>query len=282
MYNLNINLFDGTYKGPVIMSSSQSKVIAVRVSKEKISEVSSTLDGPGVYFLLVGTDDVYVGQSNDSVGKRILNTHTGTIDASWHTVVGFIFSGGVSTDELLYMENAMCEYIYKQYGKCLTSNPAKSKCNANYRNNHYSLTIWLKNACKQYVADMEFYLTHFQPMFPDGTAKTSTEITGTKLFLRSTDGADATAVLTQDEKVIVLKGSVISVNTTPSCPASILKSRNDLITDGTIVNRVFQKNWPASSLSKASSIVLGRSSTGRAMWKNADGVTAGELLGDKK
>lgn len=279
MHNLNINLFNGSYDGPVVMTSSQSKVTLIRAAKQNISEVNSILEGPGVYFLLVGTDDIYVGQSShDSVGKRIMNTHSGTIDSSWHTVIGFVFSsGGVSSDELLYMENAMCEYVYKRFNKCLTVNPARNKCTDNYRNHHYGLTIWLKNACKQYLTDMEFYLSMLPELFPHASSVPS-EISGTKLFCKNQDGADATAILKDDGKLIVLKDSMISIHTTPSFQSHLQQKRANLESTGIIVNRKFQSNWEASSVSTAAGVVMGRSANGRIEWKTADGVKVGDLM----
>lgn len=91
MNSPNLYLADGTYEGPMVMSSTASKFTAVRVKKMDVSLYANELDMPGIYFFLIGNDSVYVGQSGlDTVKKRIANTHSGDIDSSWHTVLGFM------------------------------------------------------------------------------------------------------------------------------------------------------------------------------------------------
>ena len=71
MKDLNLYMADGTYEGPVVMSSTASKFTAVRVKKTDVPMYAKELDMPGIYFLLVGDDSVYVGQSGlDAVKKR--------------------------------------------------------------------------------------------------------------------------------------------------------------------------------------------------------------------
>lgn len=276
------------------MSSLMSNITAIRVSRERVAEVSGfngvahtggTLDGPGIYLLLVGKDDIYVGQSShDSVGRRILNAHSGTIDHDWHTVIGFVFSpGGINSDELLYLENAMCEYVYRHFGKCLTATPSRDKCNERYRNDHYGLNAWLINNCKHYIKDMEFYLSCFPQVFPDVIPVKPVSLSpstneGTTVFCKTKDGAEATAIVNQDGKITVLEDSRISPNTTPSFPESLRRKRNALISGGTIVNNVFVKNWTAPSVSTAAGIVMGRSANGRTEWKTADGSPVGNVM----
>ena len=132
MNSLNLYMADGTYEGPIIMSSTTSKFTAVRVKKMDMAMYANELDMPGIYLLLVGNDSVYVGQSGlDTVKKRIQNTHSGDIDSSWHTVLGFMcVDKTISSNELLFMENAMCEYVHAKYPHCLTTSPSKANCNA--------------------------------------------------------------------------------------------------------------------------------------------------------
>ena len=112
MHGLKIYLADGNFKGTVTMSSDSSKFTAVRVSRKAMHDFDTELDGTGIYFLLVGTDAVYVGQTGlDTLQKRILNKHSADIDKSWHTVLAFKFADfTITTNELLFIENAMCEY----------------------------------------------------------------------------------------------------------------------------------------------------------------------------
>ena len=127
------------------------------------------LNEPGIYLLLVDSGSVYVGQSGlDTVGKRIVNTHACSIDSLWHTVVGFVAkTKTISSNELLYIENAMCEYVHANYPKCLTSSPSKANCNAAYRKTHYKLNIGQIQSCDQYVEDIQYYISCFpKGIFP--------------------------------------------------------------------------------------------------------------------
>lgn len=139
MKNVKVFLTDGNFSGSITMTSGGSKISAIRVKKDKVSDFNNELNEAGIYLLLVGNDDVYVGESGlETIGSRIMKPHSVSIDSSWHTVVGFaIADSTIGKNELLYMENAMCERVYKKFGKCLTTVPAQKTCNAAFRKSHY-------------------------------------------------------------------------------------------------------------------------------------------------
>ena len=135
MNGLNLYLADGTLNGPVVMTSTSSFFYSVRVKRADIPNYANDLNYPGVYMHLIGTDTVYVGQSGlSTVGKRVLSPHSGNIDNMWHTVVGFgCKNPNISNNELLFIENALCEFAHANYTNCVTISPSKSNCNATYR-----------------------------------------------------------------------------------------------------------------------------------------------------
>lgn len=91
MKEVKIRLLDASFDGAITMESSQSQFKAVRIDKSHVSVFATDLNHPGIYFLLIGSDTIYVGETGlDSIGKRIVNTHSGSIDSSWHTVVAFL------------------------------------------------------------------------------------------------------------------------------------------------------------------------------------------------
>ena len=161
MTDLHIEMPTAYYDGPVTMNSS-SHFYMVRAQRSDVPLYSDELDKPGVYLLLVGSSSVYVGDSSlDTVKQRIFNTHTGTIDASWHTVVGFMSNKQLSTNELRFLENAMCEYVRERYD-CLTATPSAANCNAKYRREHYGLGSGQIRACYNYLDDMKHYISLLQ------------------------------------------------------------------------------------------------------------------------
>ena len=172
MLDVLINLSDATYNGAIMMSSTTSKFIAIRTERADTDSFTKELGHPGIYFLMVGTDSVYVGEADlQSILTRINSTHTGTIDASWHTLLAFPCISGISLsqNELLYIENAMCEFAQKKYSQCLTTTPSPKNCNASYRNSHYGLSGSSIKACKQYIEDIKHYISLFPSIFPQTT-----------------------------------------------------------------------------------------------------------------
>ena len=119
-----------------------------------------------------------------------------------------------------------------------------------------------------------------------GTTKTFANKIGSKklLFLNNNKrNAHARGYLTGEKSILVLKGSKVSDivffqnQKKGEGPA---KHRNNLESDGTIVNGVFFKDYEFPSTSAAATIILGGSASGMDHWKNADGVALGSLLKD--
>ena len=97
--------------------------------------------------------------------------------------------------------------------------------------------------------------------------------------------AHAEAVRTDDNKMIVKKGSRISQSSNLANQKgqdSKEKLRNQLISDGTIKDRIFTVDHQFSTPSAAACVILGTSSSGNEKWINQDGVTLGEILGKKE
>ena len=109
----------------------------------------------------------------------------------------------------------------------------------------------------------------------------------TELFFIHSDGKDAhaEAVRTDANKMIVKKGSRISQSSNlanQKGQEGSEKLRNQLISDGTIKDRIFTLDYTFNSPSTAATVILGASSSGNAKWKNKDGMTLGEILGKKE
>lgn len=285
MNGLSIYLADGTYDGTIIMTSTASKFSAVRVKRNDVPGYNSELNGPGIYLLLVDNDSVYVGQTGlDTINKRIFNTHSGNIDSSWHTVVGFKCSDHtISSNELQYIENAMCEFAHTNYSKCLTTTPAKTNCNSAYRNSHYHLSIVQMHSCNQYIEDIKYYISIFpHTIFPGGggTQITTTVSNGELFYFKSptrdSDGKAEIAIHLGHDKArpaLLKKGSKISkeVSDNFGSSQSIKKLRQQYIAAGKIVNRVLQEDIQFNSQSGAGQFLNGASFDGNGCWKTVNG-----------
>ena len=311
MRHIEIILESGTFEGAVTMRSMYSQFRATRVSKADLSDYAVDLDYPGLYMLLIGTDTVYVGQTAmNTIAKRIMSTHSGSIDSSWHTVLAFsCVDPVISTNELLYMENAMTEYAHKNYTHCAPTSPSISLCNAAYRKNHYKLSANQIKKCSQYLDDIKFYIERFGETIFDAsvtpvvetvtksTATAATPTTGTTsipageqnetfYFASPVRGSKGVAVISihlghsKKRPALLLKGSKLSLDVSDSFAgsASVKSLRLQLEKEGTIVDGVLMKDYQFSSQSGAGQFLNGTSFDGNGNWKTAEGTPLKDLL----
>ncbi len=291
MDKLNIYLADGTYEGSIIMTSTASKFLAVRVKREDAAMYANELDNPGVYMLLIGDDTVYVGQSGlDTIRGRIEKTHSGTIDESWHTVLGFSYTDkNISSNELLFIENAICEFAHAHYPHCATTSPSKTNCNQTYRIQHYHLNSVQIHACNQYVKDIQYYIGVFVPTvfgqpIPEKAptaAPSPVPVSETALFYykNAKRGIYGRAEIeihsghTGKRKTILKAGSQISVDVSDKFSQStgVIKLRKSMEAEGKLVNRILQVDVPFTSQSSAGQFLIGTSCNGNSTWKTVDG-----------
>ena len=81
----------------------------------------------------------------------------------------------------------------------------------------------------------------------------------------------------QGDNFVVMKGSHIAPSITESFQDGYLALRKKLISDGIIVNNIFQKDYTFTSSSAAAAVILGRSSNGRKEWMKLDGRTFAQI-----
>ena len=278
MKSVNLYFAEGTIEGTLTISSNLSKISVIRLEKTKVNSDKEGLNGPGIYFLLIGTNKIYVGETGlDTLKKRILNKHTGDIDKLWHTVVGFkILDNMISKNELLYLENALCEYVHShaEY-ECLTTNPSKTVCNVAYRDKHYKLSMAQIDICKTYLKDILFYLTMFPgPLFP--------KLINPKGLLfqyenkkRDVHGTAEISIHVKpgEQRIIKVKaGSKLSVDVSPhfSASASIQKKRMELEKKGKIKDLILLEDKKFASPTAAVEFLAGISLNGNICWKTVD------------
>lgn len=279
MKSVNLYFAEGTIEGTLTISSNLSKISVIRLEKTKINSDKEGLNGPGIYFLLIGTNKIYVGETGlDTLKKRILNKHTGDIDKLWHTVVGFkIMDNMISNNELLYLENALCEYVHShaEY-ECLTTSPSKSVCNVTYRNGHYKLSMAQIDICKTYLKDILFYLT----IMPGSLFPNLPQLSNVLLFQyenkkRNVHGTAEISIHVKpgEQRIIKVKaGSKLSVDVSPhfSASASIQEKRMELEKEGKIKDRILLEDKKFASPTAAVEFLAGISLNGNICWKTVD------------
>ena len=101
---------------------------------------------------------------------------------------------------------------------------------------------------------------------------TSTQDSSVKYYLNRR-GADAQGII-NEEGFVVLAGSKICEDETPSCPNYVKESRQKYFAD-LDNNGILQKDILFKSPSGAAAFVIGASANGNVEWKTADGVPLG-------
>ncbi|SFG07289.1 protein of unknown function [Lachnospiraceae bacterium C7] len=95
-------------------------------------------------------------------------------------------------------------------------------------------------------------------------------------FILSGRGGSASGYPLDEDNFVVLAGSKISKDVTEGFPQGYSDLRDSLISDETISNGVFKKDYTFTSSSAAAAVVLGRSANGRKEWTLLDGRTYGK------
>lgn len=278
MKSVNLYFAENDIEGALSISSNLSKIMLTRLEKAKVAFDQDGLNGSGIYFLLIGTNKIYVGETGlDTLKKRILNKHTGDIDKLWHTVVGFkILDNMISKNELLYLENALCEYVHNhaEY-ECLTTNPSKTVCNVAYRDKHYKLSMAQIDICKTYLKDILFYLTMFPgPLFPE-LKNPHGLLFQYENKKRDVHGPAEISIHVKpgEQRIIKVKaGSKLSVDVSPhfSASASIQEKRMELEKEGKIKDRILLEDKKFASPTAAVEFLAGISLNGNICWKTVD------------
>jgi len=308
MKSMNIYVSDDTSDG-IITINSDSKFSVARMRKEDVKLYGSALDFPGVYMLLIGDNSVYVGMSDlDTVRNRIMNTHSGDIDSSWHTVVGFTCNSHLSTNEYRFLENYLCEYAHQNYDKCVTTSPAVKNCTAKFREKHYGLTVGQIHSCNKYMTELIEYIDWLKRLIPSKPEPSNTDNSekgkkefksppvqpvqpekgewATFYYKSKKTGVEGTADIlihcghTEKRTTILKVGSRLSMEVSEKFKQSenIKKQRLDYEDKGFVANGILVKDISFSSQSSAGQFLLGRSADGNHVWKTADGVLLKDLL----
>ena len=281
--------FDGEPERQVKAEYGDTAVI-YRILKDNYSDIDldteKQLTQAGLYMLInTKAHTVYIGQgdthgSGTGVLARMLGKHTDGVD-NWDT--GYVFChtnpAFIAPSELCYLENALYNMAVKA-GSYSVLNKVTPKS--------ATLPTGKKFQCDQFKNECLFVLETylkcdvFTSKAKSKTAPAVSSFAGMNVYLcHAVKGANAEGTIGHDGKsVTVKKGSVISAdNNLPNTKVqkSLIALRDSLTNDGTIVNRVFMKDYTFTSTSAAATIVLGSSSSGPDRWKDNTGRTLNQL-----
>ena len=275
-YGKAIELFlvNGTAESLITAELSNWNGKAIKIPRTEISSCDrDDIKGVGVYFLICqeddGTDSVYIGEAEnvqDRLVQHLRDFQSGKEKYYWNTAV--IFVGRDLNKALIrYLENRFVE-IAKECGRytVLTKNTYKN-------------TV-LKEA---QIASMEEFIDNvkilintlgYKVLVPVPKANDETIY----LYCKGS-GASAKGFVSAGG-FTVLEGSTVSDHTVPSLETkgkSYYNLRNALIKDGTILDRVFTRDYEFKAPSAASAVILGHTSNGNVDWKTSDGTKLKDL-----
>jgi len=264
---IRLFLIEGNPNGRWVCELSNWTGKAYKIAKTQIKSSTdrNDLTSAGVYFLF-GRDDesdkesVYIGEAETVIDRLIQQ-----LGSDWTECVVFI-----SKDKNL--NKAHVKYLERRF-----YNIAKEA-------NRYKITNSTTPAetaiSEADTAEMEEYIQNaklmlnamghkvLEPVIAHGSGDKSE-----KFYIKGARGADGTGKPTFDG-FVVLKGSSICREVTPTMMKSIAALREICIADGRI-NSDFklQEDMIFKSPSSAAVFVVGRSSNGRDEWKTKTGVS---------
>ncbi|GFI61396.1 hypothetical protein IMSAG049_00555 [Clostridiales bacterium] len=283
--NINIFLMDGTANGRIKCTLANWTGIAYRIPRVDLDlcKERNDLKQSGIYFLFGASDEtseqvIYIGQAGARKnGEGILyrlQEHRKNPDKDyWSEAIIFTTSNNsFGPTEISYLENRFCamandahRYIVKNGNEPTQGNVTEEK--------ESELEEFI-----DYAKIIMGVLGHkvFEPLVTSETGgesiKDLSDMNNT-FFIRKL-GADARAIQTA-EGFIVLSGSILRANRTPSCPDSAINIREkykDFIDE----NMVLSKNVPFKTPSGAACFVLLRPSNGNTEWATEDGIPFGK------
>lgn len=255
---------DPTGTKKVQLSNWSGMAFIIPRNKLEIVNQREELQKQCVYFLVGGTSvtpEVYVGEAENF--KRRISAHQSK--DFWNTCI--VFS---AKDENLSKANIrFLEALFVL--DCKTANKATLH-NANLPEGS-KLSEEQESEMHEFKQNMKLVLSSLGYTFHE------TVITNSYYYI-SSKGLSATATYSS-EGVLVLKGSQVSKNETPSIPNTLKALRLEKISDTTLADKdIFYEvvqNLTFSSVSTAAGFVLGRSANGWTEWKNEEGKSIDEV-----
>ncbi|MFC2126327.1 GIY-YIG nuclease family protein [Bacteroidota bacterium] len=279
---IKLFLIDGDPNGRMTCEISNWTGKAYKIPRIKIKDCTDRpdLSNPGVY-LLFGKDEsnkdlVYIGEA-ETVFNR-LTQHLKQKDF-WNEAIVFISKDeNLNKAHIKYLENRLYEIAkaVNRYQVDNTTTPTQSSIAESER------------------AEMEEFLENVKILINTLGHKVFEEKREIKspqrqveetFYIKAVRGANAQGELTSDG-FLVHKGSKAATSTAPSMTSNFIKMREEMISDGTIVQKgdtlEFPEDFLFSSPSTAASIVLGRNANGLTEWKLKSGINLKEFESGKK
>lgn len=272
--SIRIFLADGTPEGLKIIEVSNWIGKAIMVSRSQFQKVRDRIEfsRPGIYVLL-GKDDsaqfssIYVGEG-DPVLPR-LDSHVRTKEFWTHLVVIVSKDPNLNKAHIQYLECKLLQFA-TEIKRVSIENGNVPTAPSLSESEEAEMEAFLKNMLLIYGT---LGITAFEG--PTQAIESSSTLgTGVDLFLKNSSGANARGRDTP-EGFLVFKGSLASTTEAPSLREANRRQKEQLLQKGVLQATpngiLLTQDYLFTSPSAASSLFLGRPSSGLADWKTADG-----------
>jgi len=276
---IKLFLLDGIPNGRMTCELSNWTGKAYKLPRNMIKDSSSReeLSSTGVYFLFgkpdmtSEKDVIYIGEAENII-KR-LSQHLNEKDYWNEAVVLISKDDNLNKAHIKYLENRLHQIAVKvkRYEVKNSNTPTQPSIS---ESDQAEMEEFIENI-KMLVNVLGFKAFEELIQEPTNDKKVSSNF-----FIKAARGANAQGQQTSDG-FVVLKGSEIASSTVDSYPDGWKKSRQELIDNGTIIEKngklVFSNDYLFNSPSAAAAIVMGRSANGLMEWKNSKGKSLKDM-----
>ncbi|MDF1884165.1 GIY-YIG nuclease family protein [Sulfurimonas sp. SAG-AH-194-C21] len=276
---IKLFLLDGTPNGRMTCELSNWTGKAYKLPRNMIKDSSNReeLSSTGVYFLFGKPDMtsernvIYIGEAENII-KR-LSQHLNEKDYWNEAVVLISKDDNLNKAHIKYLENRLHHIAVKvnRYEVKNSNTPTQPSIS---ESDQAEMEEFIENI-KMLVNVLGFKA--FEELIQESTS--DKKITS-NFFIKAARGANAQAQQTSDG-FVVLKDSEIALSIVDSYPDGWKNSRQELIDNGTIIEKngklIFSNDYLFNSPSAAAAIVMGRSANGLTEWKNNKGKSLKDM-----
>lgn len=271
---VKVLLLEGFANGLVHFDLSNWDGLTYRVPRNSLSYYNQTPESKfaGVYLLFGknnhSNNQVYIGQS-ENLSNR-LKEHLSNEDIFWNEAFTFSRKAeGLNNTNIKYLEYSFYNHFNRNQNYQIINKQAPKK-NAISQFDIVDQDAFFKNAID--LMEIAGY-KDINYSNVDGKIDPSEKL----FYLNGARGAIATGKLHQNG-FLVLQGSKIAQGFSNTHRLTNINKFYDLINQKIIENNTFMTNYRFDSPSMASTIILGRQSTGLGDWKTNTGISLGEYL----
>lgn len=283
--SINLFLMDGTANGRIKCTLANWTGVAYKLPRTELDNCKerNDLKQSGVYFLFGTSDEtgdimVYVGQAGarkngEGILYRLLEHKRNPDKDYWTEAVVFTTSNNsFGPTEISYLENRFCKLANQanRYDLKNSNDPTSG-----------NITEEKESELEEFIDNAKIVMGTFGHKIFDPIISISTSqltdpvsIKDEPLLFLKTVKANAMGRRT-NEGFVVLKGSMVSMNPTKSCPDTFYNLRK--IHADKINNNILAKDILFTSPSAAAGFVTYASANGLIMWIAEDGRTLKEI-----